>query len=179
MGLKLRLNLYYQVEARAVYGAYKGFYASIGKNLVESGDDLFKFILFEKDQDWTVLWLDGGWEWSVRREAQLEVSRRLNCIGFLIFVYDGDYWGYEFFESGKALDHFVQVEEPNDGTVWFPDRSCEGDPELLAIAFPHLEEKDLAADLVRNPVYMRKQSELTDEECKDRWAERRRLDVPA
>jgi hypothetical protein len=26
----------------------------------------------------------------------------------LIFVFDGDYWGYEFFNQGQVIDCFVQ-----------------------------------------------------------------------
>jgi hypothetical protein len=176
MGLKLRLNLYYQVDARAVYDAYRAFYAAIGKNVIDSGDDFFQFTLHENDQDWTVLSLDGGWEWSVRRQAQLEVSRRLNCRGFLVFVHDGDYWGYEFFKSGRSLDQFVQAEEPAAG--WFPGRSCVGDPQLIASEFPHLAEMDLVAYLVRDPEWMSTQGQLTDDEYGARHAEQKQLDVP-
>lgn len=179
MGLKLRLNLYYRVDAHHVYGAYKRFYAARGRDLVESGDEFCKFTLHETDQDWTVLSLDGGWEWSERRQAQLEVSRQLNCRGFLIFVYDGDYWGYEFFNSGTSLDHFVQDEEPPDGKNWFPDQSCVGSPQLLASEFPHLSEEDWAAYLVRDPVWMSTCDELTDEESNARWADQKRLNAPA
>jgi hypothetical protein len=177
MGLKLRLNLYYQVEAHDVYDAYKAFYASRGQDLIDLGDDFFQFTLYEKDQDWTVLGLDSGWEWTVRRQAQLAVSRRLNCRGSLIFVYDGDYWGYEFFECGRSLDQFVQDEEPADGTDWFPGKSCEGAPPLIASRFSHLSANDLAAYLVRDPVWRRTGDELTDEEYEARRTERKRLDV--
>jgi hypothetical protein len=179
MGLKLRLNLYYQVEARAVYGAYKAFYAARGRDFLDSGNESGEFTLHDQDQNWTALSLDAGWEWSLRRQAQLEVSRRLGCKGFLIFVYDGNYWGYEFFRSGEPLDQFVQDEEPPCGVDWFPGKSCAGNPRLLASEFPCLTENSLAAYLVRDPLWMRTHGELTDDEHEARWAEHRRLDVPA
>lgn len=178
MGLKLRLNVFYNADARDVYDAYKAFYVAQGEDLVDhSGDDFSRFTLYQKDRDWTVLWLDGGWEWSVRRQAQLEVSRQLNCKGFLVFVFDGDYWGYEFFKSGRSLDQFVQSEEPPNGMDWFPGKSCTGNPQLIASEFPHLTEQHLAAYLVRDPVWVRTHGEPTDDEHEARWTEKKRLDV--
>ena len=82
MGLSLRLNLFHEVEARHVYGAYAAFYAKRRQELISSGDDFYKFTLHEREQGWTVLSLDGGWEWTFRRQAQLYVSRQLNCKAF-------------------------------------------------------------------------------------------------
>jgi hypothetical protein len=54
-----------------------------------------EYLLYQRQYGWTLLEWDGGWEWELRREAQLRVSRVLGCSGLLVFVYDGDYWGYE------------------------------------------------------------------------------------
>src|SRR5947208_1151164 len=107
MGLKLRYYLFHGVTSGAVCGALQSFYAARGRPLQEAkpytepSDRTLD--VYAVDKDWVVVGLDSGWEWKERREAQLFVSQRLWCPGFLIFVYDGDYWGYEFFDHGKVL----------------------------------------------------------------------------
>jgi hypothetical protein len=95
-----------------------------------------------------VVALDSGWEWKERREAQLYVSQTLLCAGFLIFVYDGDYWGYEFFNHGVVLDQFVQ--ESSDAHFFFAERLSQGNPGLVAEYLPFLDEADVAAYLVQS-----------------------------
>ena len=121
-----------------------------------SGDDTRRD-LHEQDNGWTVLFLDGGWELTVRREAAWYVSRKLNCTGFLFFVYDGDYWGYEMFRNGVAVDHFVQGEGDRSqeelGESWFPGQPCTGNSQLVAEAFPWLLPSDVEPYLVPSPPY--------------------------
>jgi hypothetical protein len=148
MGLKLRLNLFHQVAATQVFDAYTHFYAEHGQQLVNEGKEHKKFILHELDNDWVILSLDGGWEWDMRRKVQLFVSRQLDCIGFLIFVYDGDYWGYEFFNDGVVLDQFVQ--DPDEGRNWFTAPNV-GQPEVLHRHLPWLALEDIVAYLVQMP----------------------------
>jgi hypothetical protein len=174
MGLTLRLNLFYNVEPDAVYRSLEGFYRARRQSLKECGDDSRAYELLASDQNWTVLSWDGGWEWDVRRQAQFHVSRELSCMGFLIFVYDGDYWGYEFFEAGLARDHFVQDE---DETSWFPDRNCHGNPMLLAKAFEHLDQGVLSEYLALDPAHVICEHELTIDEQRDLVDKRRLLDT--
>lgn len=35
-----------------------------------------------------------------------ELSKELLCPSMLCYIYDGDYWGYYFYEKGKELDAF-------------------------------------------------------------------------
>src|ERR1700730_8922409 len=104
----LRYNLFYDVAPKDVYESYLRFYGDRNVQLRNNGDVSARYQLFEPNGHWTILHWDNGWEWTVRREAQLFVSKELQCSGFLIFVYDGLYWGYEFFNNGMPLDHFVQ-----------------------------------------------------------------------
>jgi hypothetical protein len=108
MGLKLRYNLFHSVTAKDVFSVYSRFYSTRNATLISCNDEFKKYELYESDSTWTILHWNGGWEWKVRREAQLFVSKELNCFGFLIFVFDGDYWGYEFFNQGQVIDCFVQ-----------------------------------------------------------------------
>jgi hypothetical protein len=95
----LRYNLFYST-AGAVFEQFTSHYRRRG---------LAAEINFYRERNgWVVVELDAGWEWELRREVQLAVSDALGCPGFLVFVYDGDYWGYEFFDRGEAVDHFVQ-----------------------------------------------------------------------
>jgi hypothetical protein len=182
MGLKLRLNLFHDVSAKDVYGAFARFYGGRGQRLLDKGDEFHEFALYERDGPWTLVNLDGGWEWVVRRQAQLLVSQALACRGFLVFVYDGDYWGYEFFKNGKVLDRFVQDEDPCTGVDWFAGESCAGNPNLIAQEFPNLSVADIFAYLVRDPVWA-KYEETGDKVADDnahraRWADHNRLNVP-
>src|SRR3954447_26442196 len=118
MGLMLRYYLFHGVTADTVSGALQSFYAARRRPLKPSnastaisGDAL---TIHDADNNWVAVELDRGWEWKERREAQLFVSKRLWCPGFLICVYDGDYWGYEFFDRGEVLDHFVQQSDQSD-----------------------------------------------------------------
>lgn len=94
MGLTLRYNLFHNVSAKAVHGAYVSLYQERGRLLQSEGDELRRIDFHEQQNGWVAVDLDIGWEWKERREIQLLASRRLRCAGFLIFVYDGDYWGY-------------------------------------------------------------------------------------
>jgi len=155
MALKLRYYLFYGVTSGAVYGSLKSFYAARARPLqlsnpnAEPSDESID--VYEVDNNWVVVGLDSGWEWKERREAQLFVSQRLRCPGFLVFIYDGDYWGYEFFDRGKALDHFVQQEDQAD--QWFPNQDCCGKPDVLVQHLPSLDFSVIAPYLKQKPSY--------------------------
>lgn len=67
----------------------------------------------------------------------------------MIFVFDGDYWGYEFFDNGLVLDHFVQDRE--EAKHWFPDKDCLGGADILADKFSFLSQETLQKYLVQDP----------------------------
>jgi hypothetical protein len=147
MGLDLRLNLFRDVACRDVYSALAAFYGKRGGRLESVADQSRRYDLYERDGAWCVLTWDSGWEWKIRREAQLFASKLLRCVGLLVFVYDGDYWGYELFRGGEALDRFIQ--HP-DGDPWlFPGESCVGNAEILAENVPERTAAELAPYLVR------------------------------
>ena len=161
MGLKLRYQMFRDTTAEAVYDAFCSFYAARGRPLRPMGGDWERIDIHREADGWVVVNLDGGWEWKVRREAQLAVSRQLCCTGFLVFVFDGDYWGYEFFDRGEALDQFVQ--ESSSAAEWFPDRDCRGDAALVASRLSYLKPQEFA------PYLMQMQD----------WVEPEGMDVPA
>ena len=147
MGLTLRYNLFHGTTAVAVYGAYVSFYEERGRPLQPVGKDWRSIEFHHEHNGWVVVALDSGWEWKERREAQLFVSQRLWCPGFLVFVYDGDYWGYEFFDKGEALDHFVQ--ESTGQPIGFPGEDCRGRPEVVTKHLPFLRIEDVTPYLVQ------------------------------
>ncbi len=123
MGLSLRYNLYHNVSADAVFGCYKPIFANGNTTVTSCGaQHLPRIDIHASEAGWVVVNLDAGWEWCDRRVFQLYVSSQLDCPGFLIFVYDGDFWGYEFFGHGQALDWFLQ--DPDEVDIWFPHRPC-------------------------------------------------------
>jgi len=136
----LRYNLFYST-AGAVFEQFTSNFRRRGL----AADINF----YREDNGWVAAELDRGWEWEIRREVQLVVSDALGCPGFLVFVYDGDYWGYEFFDRGVAVDHFVQ--KPTGEPVGFPGRDCRGNPFVLAERLPFLKVDDIAPYLVQKP----------------------------
>jgi hypothetical protein len=147
MGLKLRYNLFHDTTAAVVYGAYSSFYAQRGRPLQLTGKETRRLDFYQENNGWVVVCLDGGWEWKERRQAQLFVSRHQWCPGFLVFVYDGSYWGYEFFDHGDVFDHFVQ--ESTGQPIGFPGADCRGRPEVVAEHLSFLRAEDIAAYLVQ------------------------------
>jgi hypothetical protein len=169
MGLKLRYNLFRDASVEAVYGAYASFYAQRGRPLQPAGKETRRLDFYQENNDWVVVGLDGGWEWKERREAQLFASRRLWCAGLLVFVYDGDYWGYELFDHGEVRDHFVQ--EATGMPIWFAGEDCLGHPEVLAEHLPFLDVEDIAPYLVQKhdwviPTGMNVPARFGDEFCR-------------
>ena len=147
MGLMLRYNLFRDVTAPAVYGMLLNFYAQRGRPLQHTGTDDERIDVHHADNSWVVVALDSGWEWNERREAQFYVSQHLACAGLLVFVYDGDYWGYELFNHGVVLDQFTQ--ESNDTPIGFPNRPTQGNARIVVELLPFLCEADVAPYLVQ------------------------------
>src|SRR5690348_3986845 len=105
MGLMLRGYLFYSVGASDVCGALKEWYAAHGIPLDTTGPVYESIGVHEPDNNWVVAELaTPGWYWQERRKVGAFISERLWCPGFLVFVYDGEYWGYEFYDRGEALD---------------------------------------------------------------------------
>jgi hypothetical protein len=167
MALNLRLNLFHQVEAAHVWGALRELYAARRASVVETTARGNDYELYALDSSWCVLDWDAGWEWKQRREAQLFVSKRLQCKGLLVFVFGGAYWGYELFQNGEVLDRFVQYPSGDGQHAWFPDDPAVGDADVFARCFPEISADQVRPYLVRRPLYGE------DE------ASRQRLNVPA
>lgn len=157
MGLSLRCNLFHRVDHASVYATLTRYYAQRGERLVEERDRRKRFDLREQASDWTVLDWNAGWEWTVRRRAQLFVSRELSAVGLLVFVFDGDYWGYELFAQGEVVDRFVQW--PDEAATWFGDADCRGDAEVLSREIG-IDPAGVTPYLVQEPI---------DQRHQDRW----------
>jgi hypothetical protein len=160
--MKLRYNLFFAVKHEDMYRAYEQYsLAERGHRLVPLKNTappyrpFDAYALYRSDGCWTLLNWCGGWEWKLRRQAQLYVSSLLGCPGLLVFVFGG-YWGYELFNAGHILDHFVQ--RSDECGTWFPGYDCRGNSELFVDQFRpwlNLKKGALAAYLVQEPVEMR------------------------
>lgn len=153
MGLFMRVSAFRGVSHADVYAALAEFWSRNGRRVdsvpLDARTDTFD--LYEQRGGWTVLDWTRGWEWTLRRQAQLYVSETLGCAGILVFIYDGDDWGFELFERGSAVDWFIQ--RPQAGNTWFPGKDLGGRPGAVAAAFPELslDRKDIAPYLVQSP----------------------------
>jgi hypothetical protein len=158
----MRINAFRGVSHADVDAALADFWSLHHRRVESVPPDarVDAFDLYEQRDGWTVLTWTIGWEWKLRRQAQLHVSEALGCAGILMFVYDGDDWGYELFDRGAAVDWFVQW--PQEGNTWFPGKDLSGQPEAVAIAFPDLalDRSDVATYLVQRP---------DDYEADDMW----------
>lgn len=147
----MRFCLFHAVSVERVWTAVSAYYSSKNTRLAEDGDDYHKFDLHQRDGEWVVLNIGNppafeAW-WM---DAQRKTSEMLWCKSFLLFVYDGDYWGYQLFKHGEVLDRFVQSNEHNP--PWFPNRAeATGDPSLLTREFPWLTESEVAPYLIKMP----------------------------
>jgi hypothetical protein len=136
VGLFIRINAFRGVSHADVHAALAEFWSRHARQVqpVPPNTRLDAFELYEQRDSWTVLRWTSGWEWNLRRQAQLYVSQVLGCAGILVFVYDGDDWGYELFDRGAAVDWFIQW--PQEGNTWFPGRDLSGSPRQLSPRSP-------------------------------------------
>lgn len=67
-----------------------------------------------------------------------EFSRVLRGPVLLLFIYDGDHWGYDFYQSGQKLDCFDTVPDYDCAITESQRQSKTGKPEVLARYFPVL-----------------------------------------
>ncbi|MEU7875655.1 hypothetical protein [Dactylosporangium sp. NPDC049140] len=143
MGLFVQINAFRGVGHADVETALTEFRS---RHAADERVDVFD--LYEQRDGWTVM---RGWEWTRQRQAQLHVSAALGCAGILVFVYDGDDWGYELFDRGTAVDWFIQW--PQEGNTWFPGKDLSGRPEAVVAAFPGLalDRSDVAPYLAQRP----------------------------
>ncbi|MGA3487697.1 hypothetical protein ACK8GG_06755 [Micromonosporaceae bacterium DT55] len=162
MGFFIRLNAFRGVSQGDVKAALNDFWSRHDRQVESLPQDpqVDAFDLHEQCNGWTAMVWSRGWEWNLRRAAQLHVSRVLDCAGILVFVYDGDDWGYELFDRGVAVDWFIQW--PRVGNSWFPGKDLSGRPEAVVAAFPDLalQRSDVAPYLVQGP---------DDEEAEKLW----------
>src|SRR5690349_9482962 len=105
VGLFMRMNAFRGVSHVDVQAVVAEFWSSHGRRVerVPPDAEVDAFDVYEQRDGWTVMWWTRGWEWKLRRAAQLYVSEALGCAGILVFVYDGDEWGYELFDRGAAV----------------------------------------------------------------------------
>ena len=179
MGLFLKLSMYRGVRPEQVYDQYAAFYSRGGTSLRNDGEDGYEHTIHEPSGGWVIVFHGVGWDWEARRSAMAFVSRELACVAMYVFVYDGDYWGYELLRAGEPIDQFVQDPDPFDGSIWFPGRSTVGDVHAVTGTLSWLTPTDVAPYLVRQ-VHA---SDAPDRDLHERRAEwlatRARLDVKA
>jgi hypothetical protein len=157
MGLALRYGLFHGVTTHEVFEALSEFWTGDGRTMIRTPVTPIpdrphdEYTLYQTDQNWTLLDWTAGWEWSLRRQAQFHVSEKLQCAGLLVFVYDGDAWGYELFARGQVIDQFDQDPELAEG--FFPGKDARGDPGVLVETFPSLSlnQDDVAKYLILPP----------------------------
>lgn len=154
MGFKLAVNLFADRRAQELTDTLQSFYREHGQRSLEIYRQMYgrhdageKLRIHDYPPRWVLVDIFLQPEHWIR-ERHLFVSRMLRCAGFFIFEYDGDYWGYEFFDNGEVLDRFTSNASYRD---YFEGRDCRGDPGVLAEKLPFLNIGDIGPYLVRLP----------------------------
>ena len=81
-------------------------------------------------------------DWCSGYEEMAEVlSKEIGRDVLLLYIYDGDFWGYFFCENGVMLDQFMPIPDYFDEKNPVPDAS--GNAALIAERF-HVPEGDVA-----------------------------------
>lgn len=180
MGGSWRINLFFGVSPDSVYACYKRLHPNLVENredLIEKPtgwlrfwaarhreaelqalcpDDTRMSMYYQTERSIVCVMPDGGcgnlgWgDLSPLQRAHRYISSELGCPSILCLMCDGDYWGYELFDGGQAVDHFLQW--PDEAETWFPGEDCSGNPEQFERLFEHLSAADVAPYFVHCPV---------------------------
>ncbi|MFG6394592.1 MAG: hypothetical protein K1W24_10525 [Lachnospiraceae bacterium] len=68
------------------------------------------------------------------------LSRKLCCPILLCYIYDGDFWGYDFYENGKEIDIFCTVPDYFDDITKKEAAKLSGNSSIIAKYFNVDEE---------------------------------------
>ena len=72
-----------------------------------------------------------------------ELSKELACPVMLCYIYDGDFWGYFFFDSGEHLDAFMPMPYYFEEMPEEEQQRVKGNSRLIAERF-NVKEEDVA-----------------------------------
>jgi len=156
MGLGLRFSAFHRTSPDRLWSTIEEFFHNKNRQICAELPDRRTFPrwdFYEPANEWTIL--DVGYTASVQdrtewRELMSFITRELAGVGFIFFVYDGDYWGYELENNGLIVDQFVQF--PDEGAVYWPtDTDLSGNPSVLTRFFPWLSKQFLAPYLIQKP----------------------------
>ncbi|MCG8408268.1 MAG: hypothetical protein MI923_23965 [Phycisphaerales bacterium] len=156
MGLGLRFSVFQEVTPEQVLSCFDAFFQTKNRQFSCADPDHHlwsRWDFYEPENGWTVL--DVGYSSSVKdrrewREFQCDVCEKLDCLALLLFVYDGDYWGYDLMVGVRIADQFVQNPEQGAG-YWEDGTNLSGDVDLLVQHLPWIARDRVAPYLVPRP----------------------------
>ena len=64
-----------------------------------------------------------------------EISEKLMCPVLLCYIYDGDYWGYFFYENGKELNVFNPIPDYFEDISMEQRKHLAGNSEIISKYF--------------------------------------------
>ena len=79
-----------------------------------------------------------------------ELSEELACPVMLCYIYDGDFWGYFFFDSGRAVDTFMPMPNYFEEVPEEEQKKAAGSSSVIAGYFD-VDEADIRNYLRRWP----------------------------
>ncbi len=76
------------------------------------------------------------------------VSEAAGKVCLLLYIYDGDYWGYELYDKGEILDRFNPMPDYFEEVSEEKIEQLKGDARIIAGQF-HVEQASIERYLVR------------------------------
>lgn len=144
-----------ETEARAAVAAAAekyscAFDALEGEDLAEEGIIISELIpdecqYAETQEGVSILFNDG----CIGYDSLAKVlSRESGKVCLLLYIYDGDYWGYELYDHGEAVDQFNPMPDYFEDVSGEKMQKSKGDVEVVAAYF-HVEKASIEKYLVR------------------------------
>lgn len=81
-------------------------------------------------------------------ELAKALSKAGSCPVLLLYIYDGDMWGYDFYVNGQEADRFDPMPDYFGPATEFQRKQMAGRPETVAEYFPAVTVETLRAYLV-------------------------------
>jgi len=154
MGFSMACNIFTECTAEDVISSLKLFYS---KNKAQSRkvyDQVYgsdqpseQVTVYDYGPSWVLVeFISEPIDWIEFRQS--EISRELTCPGFMVFSDDGNYWGYQFFSSGKIVDTF-------SSDAYFHSEHSEilapGDVDAVCRQLGSIDPADFATYLIQRP----------------------------
>ena len=105
-------------------------------------------------------------DYAVESEQFFEyVSKNNDCCSMYLYIYDGDFWGYNLFLKGKEIDCFMPIPDYFEEVSEEERLKCSGNPEKVAECFK-VDKKELEKFII---IWPEDEDNEYEEDEKSEW----------